>query len=379
MLSKMYLTNFLSFKQRTEFDFTASKYSILKKTNVSTNDILKGALFIGPNASGKTNALKGLSLIVKLVKGGDIPISIYRCNFNDNPVITVEYEFVCGDRIVNYVIEVNVNTRTIHEDLKIDNKIVLLRNGNVGELRIGKNVSTDDQLDGNTIFLRTASFNTGRFPQEPTLRRLMDYLNNSFIIDGYNFSANVAQTITKYAADNGTTKINQYLDSFGYDFYVEYDSESVGAGMKVSVGSGDKVVFLKRKDYPVPNIIYNESQGNQVFTNLLPNLIQVIEAPGMLIIDEFGNSLHNKLAEKVIKYFMENAGDSQLFITSQHTNLVSNSVFRPDQICLTTFQGIMGSKAVRLSQYKPREAQNLEKMYLGGMFEGLPIYETLHD
>ena len=111
----------------------------------------------------------------------------------------------------------------------------------------------------------------------------------------------------------------------------------------------------------------------------MPNLIQVIEAPGMLIIDEFGNSLHNKLAEKVIKYFMENAGDSQLFITSQHTNLVSNSVFRPDQICLTTFQGIMGSKAVRLSQYKPREAQNLEKMYLGGMFEGLPIYETLHD
>ena len=25
----------------------------------------------------------------------------------------------------------------------------------------------------------------------------------------------------------------------------------------------------------------------------------------------------------------------------------------------------------------PREAQNLEKMYLGGMFEGLPIYEEV--
>jgi AAA15 family ATPase/GTPase len=95
----------------------------------------------------------------------------------------------------------------------------------------------------------------------------------------------------------------------------------------------------------------------------LPYLIQVIEAPGMLIIDEFGNSLHNKLAEKVIRYFMEKAGDSQLFITSQHTNLVSNSLFRPDQIYLTTFQGIMGSMATRLSQFKPREAQNLEKMY----------------
>ena len=379
MLSKMYLTNFLSFKQRTEFDFTASKYFILKSTNVSPKGILKGALFIGPNASGKTNALKGLSLIVRLVKGGDIPISIYRCNFNDNPVITVEYEFVFDDSTINYVLEFNVDTRTIHEDLRIDEKTVLLRNGNTGELRIGKNVTTDDQLDGNTIFLRTASFNTGRFPQEPTLRKLMDYLNNSYIIDGYNLSATMAQTITKYAADNGITKINQYLDSFGYDFFVEYDSESVGAGLKVSVGSGDKVVFLKRKDYPIPNIIYNESQGNQVFTNLLPNLIQVIEAPGMLIIDEFGNSLHNKLAEKVIRYFMENAGDSQMFITSQHTNLISNSVFRPDQICLTTFQGIKGSTAVRVSQFKPREAQNLEKMYLGGMFEGLPIYEALQN
>jgi hypothetical protein len=39
----------------------------------------------------------------------------------------------------------------------------------------------------------------------------------------------------------------------------------------------------------------------------------------------------------------------------------------------------MGSMAVRLSQFKPREAQNLEKMYLGGMFEGLPIYEALQN
>ena len=47
-----------------------------------------------------------------------------------------------------------------------------------------------------------------------------------------------------------------------------------------------------------------ESQGNQVFADLLPHLIRVIENAGMLIIDEFGNSLHNKLAEKIIEFFM---------------------------------------------------------------------------
>ena len=68
MLTKMYLTNFLSFSERTEFDFTASKYSILNETNVY-NDVLKGSLFIGPNAAGKSNALKGIAFIINMIKG----------------------------------------------------------------------------------------------------------------------------------------------------------------------------------------------------------------------------------------------------------------------------------------------------------------------
>ena len=84
-----------------------------------------------------------------------------------------------------------------------------------------------------------------------------------------------------------------------------------------------------------------------------------------------------ELAEKIISFFMENAKNSQIFITSHHTNLISNSVFRPDQINLITFLNTSGSNVKRLSQFKPREAQNLEKMYLGGMFEGLPIYEEV--
>ena len=147
--------------------------------------------------------------------------------------------------------------------------------------------------------------------------------------------------------------------------------------MKLTLGADNKMVFLKRKSFPFPNVLINESQGNQVFADLLPHLIRVIENAGMLIVDEFGNSFHNKLAEKIISFFMENAKNSQIFITSHHTNLVSNSVFRPDQINLITFLNTAGSNAKRLSQFKPREAQNLEKMYLGGMFEGLPIYEEV--
>ena len=205
----------------------------------------------------------------------------------------------------------------------------------------------------------------------------MDFLQNSYIIDEYNWDASIGKTITKYAEEFGVEKINKYLSAFKYDFTVEYGSECEGAGVKVSLGSEKKTVFLKRKSFPFPNIFINESQGNRVFADLLPHLIRVIENAGMLIIDEFGNSLHNKLAEKIIGFFMENANNSQIFITSHDTNLISNSVFRPDQIDLVTFHNESGSKVTRISQFRPREAQNLEKMYLGGMFEGLPVYEEI--
>ena len=377
MLAKMYLTNFLSFKERTEIDLTASKYSILGKTNVYKSEILKGALFIGPNASGKSNALKGLSFIIKMIKGEGVSFNRYRCLFSDNPIITIEYEFIFESKKVEYVIEYNIQTNSISENLKIDEITVLKRTGNTGELRIGQSVTTDDQVDSETLFLRTASFNTGRFPQEPTLRKLMDFLQNSYIVDEYNWDARVGSTITRYAEDFGVEKINKYLTAFKYDFSMEYGSESEGAGLKLTLGADNKMVFLKRKSFPFPNVLINESQGNQVFADLLPHLIRVIENAGMLIVDEFGNSFHNKLAEKIISFFMENAKNSQIFITSHHTNLISNSVFRPDQINLITFLNTSGSNVKRLSQFKPREAQNLEKMYLGGMFEGLPIYEEV--
>ena len=377
MLAKMYLTNFLSFKERTEIDLTASKYSILGKTNVYKSEILKGALFIGPNASGKSNALKGLSFIIKMIKGEGVSFNRYRSLFSDNPIITIEYEFIFESKKVEYVIEYNIQTNSISENLKIDEITVLKRTGNTGELRIGQSVTTDDQVDSETLFLRTASFNTGRFPQEPTLRKLMDFLQNSYIVDEYNWDARVGSTITRYAEEFGVEKINKYLTAFKYDFSMEYGSESEGAGLKLTLGADNKMVFLKRKSFPFPNVLINESQGNQVFADLLPHLIRVIENAGMLIVDEFGNSFHNKLAEKIISFFMENAKNSQIFITSHHTNLISNSVFRPDQINLITFLNTSGSNVKRLSQFKPREAQNLEKMYLGGMFEGLPIYEEV--
>ena len=101
-----------------------------------------------------------------------------------------------------------------------DGILLLKRDGTNGELRIADTVTMDDQLDSKTLFLRTASFNTGRFPQEPVLRELMDYLFNSYYISGYNQDAQRGANITKYAEEHGVDKVNKYLHDFNYEFIV---------------------------------------------------------------------------------------------------------------------------------------------------------------
>ena len=384
MLQKMVLTNFLSFRERTEFDFTPSRYGILNKTNVSSTDVLKGALFIGPNASGKTNALKGLKFLIDFICGEATPITAYRCVFGGEAIIGAEYTFCFQGQSVFYQVSYDPKKSTLYENLKLNDKQVLQRAGKQGQLHLSETPIIDDQLDEMTSFLRTASFNTGRFPQNRILRELMDYIVNSYYIDGYCGMARLGATASRFAETGGIGKLNQYLEAFHYDFTAEYGSESTGARIQLRIGSNggkeQKVLFLKRNGYPCPFDIYHESQGNQVFIDLLPNLIRVIEKPGMLAIDEFGNSLHDDLEEKIVRFFMKKADQSQLFITSHSTNLISNSVFRPDQINLITFaenqekKDMWSSHTVRLSRFKPREAQNMEKMYLSGMFGGLPNY-----
>lgn len=374
MLKQLKINNFLSFAEPTTFDFSTTRYGILSTTNVSSTNVLKGNLFIGPNASGKTNALKAIAFLLHLFRDEKTYFSRYACLWGKHNTYELVYTFEFEKSVVEYSLKYHINTRSLEEKLLIDEQEVLNRLGSTGKLSIGDKEIINDNLNSSTIFLRTAAFATGNFPDNPIMCRLIEFIENSTYISIPTNSLKTVKDVTDYAETNGLDKANEYLQEFGYDFTLEYSNESSGEGIKFS-SPDKKTVFCKRNSFPVPILYYMESQGNLTFTSILTQIIDVIEKPGMIIIDEFGNSLHNELAERTIRFFMKKADCSQIFITSHCTNLISNSVFRPDQINLITFEGKSGSKQKRLSDYKPREAQNLEKMYLGGMFEGLPRYE----
>ena len=94
----------------------------------------------------------------------------------------------------------------------------------------------------------------------------------------------------------------------------------------------------------------------------------------MIILDEFSSGLHNELEEALIRYFFNNSKNSQLFFTSHSTNLIDTSILRPDQIYSFRFDSKEGTVIKRFSDENPRESQNIEKMYLNGVFDGMPEY-----
>ena len=66
MLKKVVLRNFKSFKNETEIDFSKTNYNFLQQ-NVNKDGILKGCIFVGANASGKSSIVKALEFCYETV------------------------------------------------------------------------------------------------------------------------------------------------------------------------------------------------------------------------------------------------------------------------------------------------------------------------
>lgn len=374
MLKKYEISNFKSFKNMTEFNLEKTNYQMLTNTNIK-GDILKGIMFVGANASGKSNAIAAIKFLLDCLLGkSDVNIESYICLFSGNPIMSLNYEFVIDNTNIEYKIAYQRIDKKINEDLFVNNKNVFTRDGSVATVKISEEITHTD-LPKNSLFLRDVYFNT-KFRGSKVLQKWFEFLSNSVYIDLYKEIAisykNIDLSLKSYLDEQGVSQINSFFDDYNFEQNIEYDKKA--KGNIVSIESTEKMIYFKRKDInePIPFVL--ESMGNRNLIQLLPPLFHCICNGGMLLVDEFSSGFHNDLEELIVRYFMLKADISQMIFVSHSTNLLSNSLLRPDQLYSVDF-GKDGSSVKRFSSEKPREAQNLEKMYLGGVFNGVPRYE----
>lgn len=387
MLTKITLDNFKSFKNKTVVDLTKTNYTILPQ-NVADNGVLKGCIFVGANASGKSTIILAVKLLLDLLfSERNINSGMFLCMFGDSNKYSLSYEFLIENKTISYSFEVDVTKKMISELLHIDNELLLQRMGLSAKSYIADSngINYDEEDVGkDSLFLRTLYFNT-KFASNSALGSWMDYLKKSFYVNM--FKGEIVSygkrdmTIATYLDNGGCEIINNFFDEYNFEQKVEFVHSTSGGKISFVAGEDEdvKTVFFKRKGIEVPIPFFEESLGNQNLLRILPVFLSAINNGGMLLIDEFSSGFHNELESLLVRYFMEKANHAQMLFVSHSTNLLSNSILRPDQEYSVEFQDQNGSTVKRFSSEQPRSAQNIEKMYVSGVFGGLPEYKEVVD
>lgn len=377
MLSKIVVKNFKCFKNETIFDFRKTNYKLLEQ-NIN-GKLLKGVLFVGDNASGKTTAIQPIIVLLNLLfKDSDIDLFLYQCLFSKEEDTNLKYEFEIEGHEIDYSFSFAGN-KFLEETLKVDKEPVIERIGKNAKLYLTKENSFHE-VDESLLFLKKVYFNT-KFEGNELLKKWFEYLKQSICINAYSRSIvtynGESLGIRKYLEKYGVEDINNFFKSNKFKYLVQYTQEIEKKGIRYEMTEEEgKMVFFEREDIPVPIPLFLESTGNQTLINILPAILHSVKSGGLLVIDEFSSGFHNKLEELIVRYIMNTSNNTQLFFVSHSTNLLSNALLRPDQIYAVEMMGGEGSILNRFSDEQPRVAQNLEKMYLSGVFGGIPEYGT---
>src|SRR5690606_3618833 len=147
-------------------------------------------------------------------------------------------------------------------------------------------------------------------------------------------------------------------------------------------------VLTKHKKYnadlkAVGNISFSldddESSGTRKFFALTGPILDVIENGYTLVVDELDSKLHPNLVCKIVSLFNSkeiNKKNAQLNFNTKHTNLISTSLFRRDQIWFTNKNKYGEAKLYSLADFKSdevRKTEPFEDNYIRGKYGAVPF------
>ncbi len=218
----------------------------------------------------------------------------------------------------------------------------------------------------------------GRFvggaPSEHWLRRLLSSRTDtgqlSLLSDDEETTLDMFRRLLK-AADVGITDLKLVEDSESDD--------------PVRARSRSRVLMKHKsdnKDAWLP--LEEESNGTRTLVHFAPPILQTLRRGGLLFVDELEASLHPLLAAHIVKQFSNletNPNNAQLLFTTHDTNLLGATLGSPlltrDQVWLTEKNSEGATCLYALADYKPRNAENLERGYLQGRYGAIPFLGDL--
>jgi uncharacterized protein len=396
--------NYRSFKDVVTFSMVAApvqhENEEIDRNNVFTIaqdiNLLKSAAIYGANASGKSNLVRAISFMRTFVINSAIgrrvqdPIDtdIYRLSKDtETEPSYFEIIFASGTTRYRYGFEVdrhNVKSEWLYHNLGAEEDELFSRDGqdiNVSEKFIeGQELTKRTRSDA--LFLSVVAQFNGDVATHITylFRRLhiISNVNDEFRWKGMSDHIMIEDHGSKKHLINLVKGLDLGIEN------IEFSQAPIDAGESsfkhriqtthYKYDSNDKQLSLEQFD------LGEESDGTQKLYQLSGLLVNLLEDGGILIVDELDSRLHPLITCEIVKLFNSpktNPKNAQLIFTTHDTNLLSNNLFRKDQIWFTEKNRYGATDLYSLAEYKIPEQSSFEQDYISGKYGAVPFIGNL--
>jgi len=417
MLVEFTVGNFLSFKDKKTLSLEATSITEHAESNVIKTeryDLLKGAVIYGANSGGKSNLIKAMSTMRRIVlhsfessstKRLDITPFLLNTETEKSPSF-FEVLFLINNVRYRYGFEVDntsIKAEWLFEAQKKSEKPLFIREGEAIEvMRLfpeGENL--EEKTRENALFLSVVDQFNGK-----TAKRIIKWFNDFVTISG--LSHEDYKNITFSMLEDKKTKpsiLGFYKDlDLGFDnvniWYEEKRTDSPKDIKNLFLPWMDKESFdikitthhqkYDENNMPTRTVEFDmrsqESSGTNKLFNISGPIFEILDNGGVLVVDELDASLHPLLTLAVTKLFNSvehNPKNAQLIFATHDTNLLHYGDYRRDQIYFVEKDNYGASDLYSLVEYKEdggksiRKDRSFEKDYIQGRYGAIPFIGNL--
>jgi uncharacterized protein len=393
MLIEFSVGNYKSFKEQVTFSLVAANLVAKDKaldgqnTHVVDGDLtlLKSAAIYGANASGKSNLAKALGFMKQFMVNSSketqstdgIPVDPFRLSAEtENQPSYFELVFLMAGQKYRYGFEVD-RTRVVTEWLYYVPKTreTKLFTRELNDIKTSKSYGAEgvqQRTRDNALFLSvSAQFNVA------IATSILDWITQQMVsISGINSEDHMQFTIDCLLAHRNESNIRQLIKKLdlGIDeIQIRQEGRLLGTRHRKFDGDDHGIVdFELQRD---------ESEGSRKVFALAGPITDTLQAGKVLVIDEFDASLHPLISRHIIGLFNSNEtnpNNAQLIVMTHDSNLLSNKIFRRDQIWFTEKDRYGATDLYSLAEYNVRNDASFENDYIKGKYGAIPYLGDLN-
>jgi len=415
MVIEFSVENYKSFRDLQTLRMQAakikSKHSNLDKNNIipikENLSVLKSKAIFGANASGKSNLIKAMITMWRIIRFSikrDQLLDTFSRDFfklnvsnKEEPIFfqimfynEIEYRYgftIFQNKIKSEWLFGVPNKREVYfftregETVKINNKRF-----NEGNRILPKNENDTPFFRSNTLFLSVLAAFNGKISSN-----IYKYFSSKFFPVGNELFSSSFINLAKdsFLREDLNKKLNRIIGNIDFNIgHVTVSQQKENDildtnGSDFSNTNRPLIIYRKKYDkngkevglYPI-RFEDEAAEGTKKLVAFSPILSFTLEVGGIILIDEFDALLHPNLTKKIVQLFnseQTNPNNAQLIFATHDSNLLNSSLLRRDQICFVEKDKLGASSLTSLVEYKGvRNDASYEKDYLKGKYGAIP-------